>query len=41
MEEIFEFNANGDIEDMSFCYFTKDTSVTLAPLQNRQLHLPY
>ena len=41
MEEMFEFNANREIEDMDFCYLTKDTSVTLAPLKNQQLHPPY
>ena len=41
MEEIFEVNANRDSEDRSLCNFTRDTSLTPAPLKNQQLHLPY
>ena len=31
MEEIFEVNANEDIDDMNLCNFTQDTSPTTAP----------
>ena len=41
MVEIFEVNANRDSEDRSLCNFTRDTSLTPAPLKNQQLHLPY
>ena len=41
MEEIFEVNANGDIEDMDLCDFTKDTPLTPAPPKNQGLHPPY
>ena len=33
-EEIFEVNANEDIENMDICDFTQDTSPTLAPLKD-------
>ena len=39
--EIFEVNANGDIEDMDLCDFTRETSVTPVPLKNQWLHPPY
>ena len=41
MEENFEVNTNGNIEDMDLCDFTQDTSQTPAPRKNRKLHPPY
>ena len=40
MEEIFEVNANKDIEGMDACDFTKDKSLTPAPSKNQRLHPP-
>ena len=33
IEEIFDVNANEDIEDMDICDFTQDTSLTPAPIR--------
>ena len=35
MEEIFEVNANRDIEYMAFCDFIKDASANLALSKNQ------